>query len=52
MVQTPDDDVLLDNPLSVGVLAGGANTLAALDAFAARCAYVRIKVVREVEDDE
>jgi len=56
-IKAEDGDVYLETPLTIGVLAGGAITLAApwlaiLGALAALITNVRIEVVREVEDDE
>jgi hypothetical protein len=51
------DDVYLEMPLTIGVLAGGAVALAApwlavVGAFAALVARVKIEIVREIKDDE
>ena len=57
-IKSADDDVYMEMPLTVGVLAGGALALAApwlaiLGGFAALVAKVHIEVVREVvEEDE
>ena len=53
-IKSADDDVYMEMPLTIGVLAGGAVALAApwlavLGAFAALVARVKIEVVREVE---
>lgn len=50
------DNVYLEMPLTIGVLAGGAVALAApwlavLGAFAALVARVKIEVVRELKDE-
>jgi len=55
-IKASDGDVYLETPLTIGVLAGGAITLAApwlaiLGAIAALITNVTIEVVREVEDD-
>lgn len=57
IIRNPEDDVLLEMPLTVGALAGGAIALAApwlaaLGAFAALVARVKIEIVREVTPDE
>lgn len=49
------DDVFLEMPLTIGVVAGGAIALAApwlamLGAFAALVARVKIEIVREVSE--
>ena len=56
-IKAEDGDVYLETPLTIGVLAGGAITLAApwlaiLGALAALITNVRIEVVREVDEDE
>ncbi len=56
-IKSVDDDVYLEMPLTIGVLAGGAVALAApwlavLGAFAALVARAKIEVVREVQEDE
>ena len=56
IIKAQDGDVYLETPLTIGVLAGGAITLAApwlaiLGAIAALITNVTIEVVREVEDD-
>ena len=53
-IKSADDDVYMEMPLTIGVLAGGAVALAApwlavLGAFAALVARVKIEVVREIE---
>lgn len=55
-IKNADDDVYLEIPLTVGVLVGGVVALAvpmmaALGAFAALVARVKIEVVREIIDD-
>jgi hypothetical protein len=55
-IKAEDGDVYLETPLTIGVLAGGAITLAApwlaiLGALAALLTHVKIEVVREVDDD-
>ena len=52
IIRTPDDKLLLEIPLTAGVVAGGVVTLvapvlAALGAMAALLAQVKIQVVRE-----
>ena len=54
IIRNPDDKVLLEMPLTVGAVAGGAIALAApwlaaLGAFAALVARVKIEIVREVD---
>jgi hypothetical protein len=56
-IKSVDDDVYLEMPLTIGVLAGGALALAApwlalLGAFAALVARAKIEVVREVKESE
>ncbi len=56
-IKGADDDVFLEMPLTIGVLAGGALALAApwlaiLGGFAALVAKARIEVVREVADED
>ncbi len=56
-IKSADDDVYMEMPLTIGVLAGGVVALAApwlavLGAFAALVARVKIEVVREVKDDD
>lgn|SRR5690606_21334153 len=51
------DDVYLEMPLTIGVIAGGAVALAApwlavVGAFAALVARVKIEIVREIKDNE
>jgi len=53
IIKNTDDDVLIEMPLTVGAVAGGAIVLAApwlaaLGAFAALVARVKIEIVREV----
>lgn len=55
IIKNTGDDVLLEVPLTIGAVAGGALVLAspwlaALGAFAALVARVKIEIVREVED--
>lgn len=57
IIKNPDDDVLIEMPLTVGAVAGGALVLAApwlaaLGAFAALVARVKIEIVREVDSDD
>lgn len=52
IIRSTDDNVLLEVPLTVGAVAGGALVLAApwlaaLGAFAALVARVKIEIVRE-----
>lgn len=54
IIRNPDDKVLLEMPLTVGAVAGGAIALAApwlaaLGAFAALVARVKIEIVREID---
>lgn len=56
-IKSADDDVYMEMPLTIGVLAGGAVALAApwlavLGAFAALVARVKIEVVREITPDD
>jgi hypothetical protein len=56
-VKSVDDNVYMEMPLTIGVLAGGALALAAtplalLAVFAAVVARVKIEVVREVTEDD
>jgi hypothetical protein len=56
-IKGADDDVYMEMPLTIGVLAGGAVALAApwlavLGAFAALVARVKIEVVREITPDD
>lgn len=53
IIKNTDDNVLIEMPLTVGAVAGGAIVLAApwlaaLGAFAALVARVKIEIVREV----
>ncbi len=53
IIKNTEDDVLIEMPLTVGAVAGGAIVLAApwlaaLGAFAALVARVKIEIVREV----
>lgn len=57
IIRNTEDDVLLEMPLTVGALAGGAIALAApwlaaLGAFAALVARVKIEIVREIPVDD
>src|ERR687893_2178413 len=57
IIRTPDDEKLLEVPLTTGVVAGGAFTLlapvlAALGAMAALLARVKVEVVRTEQKDE
>jgi len=56
-IKSADDQVYLELPLTIGVIAGGAVALAApwlavLGAFAAIVVKAKIEVVREIEADE
>jgi hypothetical protein len=56
-ILSADDDVYIEMPLTIGVLAGGAVALAApwlaaLGAIAALVARIKLEIVREVEVDE
>lgn len=56
IIKNTDDDVLIEMPLTVGAVAGGAIVLAApwlaaLGAFAALVARVKIEIVREVDSE-
>jgi len=55
-IKASDGDVVLETPLTFGVVAGGAVALAApwlaiLGAIAAFITHAQIEIVREVEDD-
>lgn len=57
IVRNAEDRVLLEIPLTAGVVAGGAMVaflpaLAALGAFAALVARVKIEVIREIKEGE
>lgn len=57
IIRNADDNVILEMPLTVGAVAGGAIVLAApwlaaLGAFAALVARVKIEIVRDVDDEE
>jgi hypothetical protein len=57
IIKNMEDNVLLEMPLTIGAVAGGAIVLAApwlaaLGAFAALVARVKIEIVREVDSDE
>ena len=56
IIRNEDDEVLMEVPLTAGVVVGGAVTivapvLAALGALAALLTYVKIEVVRERKDE-
>ena len=56
IIRNQDDEVLLEVPLTAGVVVGGAVTivapvLAALGALAALLTHVKIEVVRERKDE-
>jgi len=56
-IKSADDDVFLEIPLTIGVIAGGAVALAApwlavLGAFAALITRAKIEVVREIKDED
>ncbi len=56
IIRNPDDKILLEMPLTVGAVAGGVIALAtpwlaALGAFAALVARVKIEIIREIDDD-
>jgi hypothetical protein len=56
IIRNQDDEVLMEVPLTAGVVVGGAVTivapvLAALGALAALLTYVKIEVVRERKDE-
>ena len=56
-IKSADDDVYMEMPLTIGVLAGGALALAApwlaiLGGFGALVLKVKIEVVREVAEDD
>jgi hypothetical protein len=56
IIRSQDDEVLLEVPLTAGVVVGGAVTivapvLAALGALAALLTHVKIEVVRAREDE-
>jgi hypothetical protein len=57
IIRNADDNVILEMPLTVGAVAGGAIVLAApwlaaLGAFAALVARVKIEIVREADEDD
>jgi hypothetical protein len=57
IIRNPDDEKLLEVPLTTGVVVGGAFTvlapvLAALGAMAALLARVKVEVVRTQQKDE
>jgi hypothetical protein len=56
-IRASDGDIVLETPLTFGVVAGGAVALAApwlaiLGALAAFVTHARVEVVREVDDEE
>jgi repressor of nif and glnA expression len=56
IIRNEEDEVLMEVPLTAGVVVGGAVTivapvLAALGALAALLTYVKIEVVRERKDE-
>lgn len=56
-IKTSDGDIVLETPLTYGVVAGGAVALAApwlaiLGAIAAFVTHVNVEVVREVDDPD
>ena len=57
IIRTPDNEKLLEVPLTAGVVVGGAFTLlapvlAALGAMAALLARVKVEIVRSEQKDE
>ncbi len=57
IIRNTEDDVLLEIPLTIGAVAGGAIALAApwlaaIGAFAALVARVKIEIVREITEDD
>lgn len=57
IIRDPNDRVLIEIPLTIGVVAGGALAmfypiLAAVGALAALVARVKIEVVREASEDD
>lgn len=57
IIRNADDNVILEMPLTVGAVAGGAIVLAApwlaaLGAFAALVARVKIEIVRDADEDD
>ncbi len=55
-LKASDGDIVLETPLTIGVVAGGAVALAApwlavLGVIAALVTHVTVEVVREVEED-
>lgn len=57
IIKAPDDDVVLEMPLTIGAVTGGVIALAApwlvlLGAFAALVTRVKIEIVREVGPGE
>jgi hypothetical protein len=57
IIRTPDDEMLLEVPLTAGVVVGGALTLlapvlAALGAMAALLTRVKVEIVRTEQIDE
>lgn len=56
IIRSADNDVLLEMPLTVGAVAGGVLAfatpwLAAIGAFAALVARVKIEIVREIDPE-
>lgn len=56
-IKTADGDIVLETPLTFGVVAGGAVALAApwlaiLGAIAAFVTHVKVEVVREINDGD
>ena len=56
-LKASDGDIVLETPLTIGVVAGGAVALAApwlavLGVIAALVTHVTVEVVREVDEDE
>lgn len=57
IIRTPDDNTIMEMPLTIGAVAGGVLAfafpwLAALGALGALVARVKIEIVREVADGE
>ena len=56
-IKASDGDIVLETPLTFGVVAGGAVALAApwlaiLGTIAAFITHVRVEIVREIDDDD
>ncbi len=56
-LKASDGDIVLETPLTIGVVAGGAVALAApwlavLGVIAALVTHVTVEVVREIDEDE